>query len=54
MVFFRGTSLDPVPPVASENVGVRSFHVHEGEALDEKLVAKWVRQPSELPGDACF
>lgn len=49
--FFRGTSLDPVPPVASRTAETRYLHIHEGEALDEDLLAGWIRQASRLPGE---
>jgi hypothetical protein len=52
--FFRGTSLTPVPPVASKQPEVRYFHVHEGDDIDEEMVAGWVRQAAELPGEVCF
>ncbi|MGL6097825.1 MAG: DUF1801 domain-containing protein, partial [Fimbriiglobus sp.] len=32
VTFFRGTSLVPVPPVASKVKDVRYFHIHEGDA----------------------
>ena len=51
LTFFRGTSLDPVPPVASKTPQTRYFHIHEGEALDEALLAGWIRQASRLPGE---
>ena len=54
VAFFRGTSLRPLPPVESKQKNVRYLHIHEGEQLDEKLVASWIRQASELPGDECF
>lgn len=50
VAFFRGTSLHPVPPVASKNEGTRYFHIHEDDQLDEELLASWIRQASELPG----
>ncbi|BCH26488.1 DUF1801 domain-containing protein [Mesorhizobium sp. L-8-3] len=50
VTFFSGSSLDPLPPVESKDKNTRYFHVHEGEPLDEELVASWVRQASELPG----
>ena len=28
----------------------RYFYVHEGDPIDEDLVAGWIRQASELPG----
>ena len=54
VTFFRGTSLSPVPPVESKNEGTRYFHIHEDDPLDEELVASWIRQASELPGENCF
>ena len=51
VAFFRGTSLDPVPPVASKQDNVRYFHIHEGEAWDEARFADWVAQASRLPGE---
>jgi hypothetical protein len=54
VAFFRGTSLRPLPPVESKNKGTRYFHIHEADELDEYLVASWIRQASELPGEHCF
>jgi hypothetical protein len=48
VTFFQGTSLDPVPPGASKHATVRYLDVHEGE-LDDKQVARWVKQASKLP-----
>ncbi|MBP1887642.1 DUF1801 domain-containing protein [Sinorhizobium mexicanum] len=50
VTFFRGASLSPLPPVESKDKNTRYFHIHEGEQLDEELVASWIRQASELPG----
>jgi hypothetical protein len=33
---------------------VRYWHIHEGDELDEQLVASWIRQASEIPGEAVF
>jgi len=52
LTFFRGTSLDPVPPVVSKTAETRYFHIHEGEALDEGLLTGWIRQASRLPGES--
>jgi len=49
IVFFRGASLKPVPPIASKQEDVRYLNVGEGE-LDEKQFAAWVKQASRLPG----
>mgnify|MGYP001585853200 CR=1 FL=1 len=51
LTFFRGTSLDPVPPVASKTPETRYFHIKEGDDLDEALLAEWIRQASRLPGE---
>jgi hypothetical protein len=51
VAFFRGASLQPLPPVASKQQHVRYFHIHDGDTLDEKVFADWVRQASRLPGE---
>ena len=52
--FLRGASLRPVPPVASKQANVRYFHVHEDDELDEELLARWIEQASEMPGEDLF
>jgi hypothetical protein len=54
LTFLHGTSLRPLPPVESKHPNVRYFHINEGDALDEKLLLRWLRQASKLPGDALF
>ena len=49
--FFRGTSLDPVPPKASKHDEVRYLDIHEGDDLDESLLVSWIEQASNLPGE---
>jgi hypothetical protein len=51
VTFFRGTSLDPVPPGASKHPEVRYVDIREDEDLDEARFAAWVRQASALPGE---
>lgn len=51
VAFFRGTSLDPMPPGASKTEGTRYLDVHEEDELDEKLLISWFKQASELPGE---
>ena len=51
LAFFRGTSLDPMPPGESRSNDTRYFHIHEGDDLDERQLADWVRQASQLPGE---
>jgi hypothetical protein len=50
VAFFRGTALRPVPPDDSKDKYTRYVHLHEGEQLDEDLMASWIRQASQLPG----
>ncbi|WP_439629877.1 DUF1801 domain-containing protein [Shinella sp.] len=51
LAFFRGTALDPMPPVASKTAETRYFHIHEEDVLDEAQLAEWIRQASRLPGE---
>ena len=50
VTFFRGASLDPVPPVESKDEDTRYVHIHEDDELDEELMASWIEQASKLPG----
>jgi hypothetical protein len=50
VTFFRGTSLDPVPPGRSKHPEVRYVDIYEGK-FDEAQLAEWVRQASRLPGE---
>jgi hypothetical protein len=49
VTFFRGTSLQPVPPGASKHKDVRYVDIHE-DGLDEAQMATWVKQAAALPG----
>jgi hypothetical protein len=51
VAFFRGTSLDPLPPGGSRQKEVRYLDIREEDDLDEAQFAAWVRQASELPGE---
>src|SRR5262245_10152450 len=50
VVFFRGTSLRPLPPGASKGKDTRYIDIHEGDAFDEAQMANWVKQAAALPG----
>ncbi len=54
VTFLNGSSLSPPPPVDSKHERVRYLHVHEGEELDRAQFARWVKQASEIPGEALF
>ena len=49
LTFFRGTSLKPVPSGGTSKEA-RWIDIHEGEALDEAQIKKWVKQAAALPG----
>lgn len=51
VAFFRGTELDPSPPVSSKQAQVRYFHIHQGDLIDEAQFCDWVKQASRLPGE---
>ncbi|MEE1657904.1 DUF1801 domain-containing protein [Microvirga sp. CF3062] len=51
VAFFRGTSLNPVPPGESKQKEVRYFHIHENDGVDEAQFTAWVKQASQLPGE---
>ena len=50
VAFFRGAALTPPPPVDSKDPNARYFHIHEDAQIDEKLVASWIKQASQIPG----
>lgn len=54
VTFLNGDSLNPPPPVDSKHPVVRYLHVYEHEDLDRVQFADWVRQASDLPGEALF
>jgi len=49
VTFFRGASLEPLPPSPSKDKNTRYVDIREGE-LDEKQLASWVKQAAALPG----
>jgi hypothetical protein len=57
VAFFRGASLQPVPPGTSKQKEVRYLDIYEngtvnaGAPFDEKQFANWVKQASKLPGE---
>jgi hypothetical protein len=51
VAFFRGASLDPVPPRAAKHPEVRYLDIHEGEDVDEAQMIAWIDQASRLPGE---
>jgi hypothetical protein len=51
VTFFRGTSLQPVPPGTSKTPETRYLDIHEDDALDEAQFVDWIEQASRLPGE---
>ena len=51
VAFFRGVSLNPMPPGTSKQKDVRYLDVHEDDELDEAQFIAWVKQASKLPGE---
>jgi hypothetical protein len=51
LTFFRGTSLDPVPPGPSKQQDVRYLDIREDDPIDEAQLVDWIRQASALPGE---
>ncbi|QND56021.1 DUF1801 domain-containing protein [Mesorhizobium huakuii] len=51
VAFFRGTSLQPVPPGESRSQDTRYLNIHEDDAFDEAQFSAWVKQASHLPGE---
>jgi hypothetical protein len=50
VAFFKGSSLNPIPPGESKDKNVRYLDIHEGDKLKEELVSSWIRQAATLPG----
>ena len=51
VAFFRGASLDPIPPGASKQKDVRYLDIYEDDHLDHVQFAAWVTQASQRPGE---
>jgi hypothetical protein len=49
--FFRGTSLEPIPPGASKTAETRYLDIYEDAELDEAQFTRWVTQAAKLPGE---
>jgi len=51
LCFFRGSSLDPVPPKGSKHPEVRYCDIREDDELDESRLVSWIAQAAALPGE---
>jgi hypothetical protein len=50
VTFFRGSSLEPLPPGPSKDKYARHLDIHEHDTIDEAQFIDWVRQAAALPG----
>ena len=50
LAFFRGASLQPLPPGESKSEDTRYLDIYEADELDEQLLASWIKQAAALPG----
>ena len=50
VTFFRGASLEPLPPGPSKDKNTRYLDIHEDDDFDEVQFTKWVKQAAALPG----
>jgi hypothetical protein len=50
VAFLQGAKLKPLPPGPSKDQDARYLDIHEGDAIDEKQFADWVKQAAKLPG----
>jgi hypothetical protein len=51
LAFFRGTSLEPIPPKGSKHPEVRYLDIYEDDELDIDQLTSWIQQASNLPGE---
>ena len=49
VTFFKGLSLDPIPPGGGKDKDSRWIDIHKDD-LDEAQVTRWVQQAAKLPG----
>jgi hypothetical protein len=50
LAFFKGASLRPLPPGESTSKDTRYLDIYEDDPIDDKQLAKWIRQAAALPG----
>jgi hypothetical protein len=50
VAFFRGSSLQPMPPGPSKDKDTRYLDIREGDELDDTQIAAWLKQAAALPG----
>ena len=51
LAFYRGSSLEPLPPKGSKHPEVRYLDIRQDDDLDEQQLVSWIEQASRLPGE---
>ena len=54
VTFLKGASLRPLPPGESKHQDVRYLDLYADAPFDEALIAGWIKQASEQPGEPLF
>lgn len=49
--FFKGTSLEPMPPKESKHAEVRYLDIREDDERDDDQLRSWIEQASRMPGE---
>ena len=50
VAFFRGASLQPMPPGTSKDANTRYLEIREDDNIDEAQFMAWVKQAAKIPG----
>ncbi len=50
VTFFLGSSLDPMPPVASKDADARYLHLHAGDPIETPQLEAWIKQAAAYGG----
>lgn len=50
ITFFRGSELDPSPPVEFKDPDARAFHIYEDDDIDDAQLISWFEQAAAIPG----
>ena len=51
VTFFRGTSMQPMPPGKSKMKEVRYLDIREDDTTSQAQLSDWIKQVSKLPGE---
>ena len=54
VTWLNGAELDPPPPIAAAQEGVRYLHLTENDPIDDDQIRLWLTQAVNLPGSPIF